>query len=190
MSVARRQAFTIIELLSGFNTILMTLMCRAISFARERVRNKDCSNRLQQIVRKWLPAYMCSSAVLLGVAAFNYQPIRDTLLRWEGWLVVPVAERIIALPCNPSKAVATVSMRNLSADSIRIVGASTSCSCIAATNAYPATIESCKLGSITFELFVPEGATEGDLLGSARFFIESESRSPQVVFVLGSRNGQ
>ncbi len=135
--------------------------------------------------RNWPLACACYTAVLLGALTLVIAPARDTLLRWEGNLIVPVTNRVVALRRTPRQAVATVVLRNLTAEPIRVVGASTTCSCIATKNAFPVTIEPRNQQTVTFDLVVPDHATEGDRLGGAKVFTESESRSPQVVFVLG-----
>jgi|GEM_PF-3239658 len=138
---------------------------------------------------KKLLYYAFTIAALLGAATFACVPISAMLLRWWGWRVVPVADRIVAWPVEPGKAIATVALRNLTADPIRIVGARTSCSCMATTNPFPATLYAYNTTSLTFRMSFPPQAKEGAVIGTARFFIESESRQPHVLFVLGSNAG-
>ena len=136
--------------------------------------------------RRRLLGTACAVAVLAGFVSVVPLSARDAILRWNGNLVVPVDVRVLALPKTDNYAAATVTLRNLTANPIRVVGASTTCSCIAATNAFPVTLGPYRKESFNFELAVPKDTRKGDQLGSARFFTESESKAPQVEFALGS----
>ena len=136
--------------------------------------------------RERLLGSACAIAVVLGLLSVVALPLHDAFLRWDRHLVVPVVGRLRAVRGTDNSATATVTLRNLTARPIRVVGASTTCSCIAATNAFPVTLEPYSTISIKFELEVPNETKADDQLGSARFFTESESRVPQVEFVLGA----
>lgn len=144
------------------------------------------ASRSSLVLRLWPLGVASVLSVALGLAGGVRQPIRDALLRLDGRLIVPEEARVSARSTTQDSATATVTLRNLTAEPIRIVGASTTCSCIAATRSFPVMLEPHDTISIHFELTVPEDAKPGDPLGSARFFTESRSRVPQVEFLLGS----
>lgn len=144
------------------------------------------ASRSSLVVRLWTFGVASMLSVALGLAGGMRQPIHDALLRLDGRLVVPEEARVAARSTTQDSAAATVTLRNLTARPIRVVGASTTCSCIAATRSFPAMLEPHDTLSIHFELTVPKHAKPGDPLGSARFFTESTSRVPHVEFLLGS----
>ncbi len=132
---------------------------------------------------KWFTSWRFSVATLAVfglLAVFCYGFARDMLLRSEGALfVVEPAIVEFSMPEGADPGEISVSLRSISNHRIRIVGASTSCTCLVPGNQFPLELGIGERRDIVFQVRVPASKRDGGTVGVARFFVEE--KSPPVV---------
>lgn len=135
-------------------------------------------------IYRWV-LYALSLAVSIAAAVLLYGFVRDILLRQSGLLYVaePAIVKVPA-PIEGNVASVDVKLRSISDKPVRIVGASTSCSCLVPGSQFPIELGPGESHSVRFRINVDERTRQkGGTIGQAIFLVEAASPPVMVQFV-------
>jgi len=96
--------------------------------------------------------------ILAAVAWFSYPPIRDWLWVQSGWVVrVEPGDLDIVVHDGDTIASCAVDVRNISSHTVRIEGASASCTCVRVQSKMPMELPRGGSGSLKITAYKPPG---------------------------------
>jgi hypothetical protein len=132
-------------------------------------------------------ACLLVAGLLLIFSGFS---VNDLLLRLRGTLVIAESQTVF-VPQDRADGTAAhkVILRSLSNEPIRLVGATSSCSCVSSGTRFPITLEPLQRQILEYSVHLPERANAGDLLAKIKFFVEADSSPLIVEFRVGEANG-
>ena len=143
------------------------------------------------LTRRWglralLFAVSMTSVILL------YGFVRGFLLRQNGVLYVAEPAIVkISSTVEGKVANATVNLRSISNRRVRIVGASTSCTCLVPGSQFPIELEPGESRGVHFKINLNDQIRQkGGTVGQATFFVEAESPPVTVQFITDTMSQQ